>query len=232
MISNQGRGLIKLRLMKIINTSTKDKVYAAWLKSEFYRMKDNLSQDQIALIETPNFDDQAENAQRENLILNVYGRKPIMDHVPVDIIWYEVEIEKEDLENLYILAIWDWFIDTGKTFKLSGVVKNLSSGHGHRISNFSPGAADHKLKIDEMLKVMDDNVQDIVMVSSSEGGPFTIIDGTHRSSLLAIKGSLPGTKAYLGIALDLSKCVWAPEWENYEQNLVELNRIVNGGHLW
>ena len=218
--------------MKIINTSTKDKVYAAWLKSEFYRMKDNLSEDQVTLIEAPNFDNAAENAKRENLILNVYGRKPIMDHVPTNIIWYEVEIEKEDLEKLYLLAIWDWFIDTGRTFKLSGVVKNLSSGHGHRISNFPPGAADHKVKIDEMLKAMDGNIQDIVMVSSSEDGSFTIIDGTHRSSLLAIKGSLTGTKAYLGVASDLSKCVWAPEWENYEQSLVELNRIVNEGHLW
>ncbi len=232
MISNQERGLIKLRLMKIINTSTKDKVYAAWLKSEFYRMKDNLSQEQIALIEKTNFDDQAENAQRENLILNVYGRKPIMDHVPVDILWHEVEIEKEDLENLYILAIWDWFVDTGRTFKLSGVVKNLSSGHGHRISNFPPGAADHKLKIDEMLKVMDKNVQGIVLISSSKDGPFTIIDGTHRSSLLAIKDSLLGTKAYLGIAADLSKCVWVPECENYEQTIAELNRVVNEGYLW
>ncbi len=218
--------------MKIINTSTKDKVYAAWLKSEFYRMKDNLSPEQIALIETPNSDNQLENAQRENLILNVYGRKPIMDHVPVDVIWHEVEIEKEDLENLYILAIWDWLIDTGRTFKLSGVVKNLSSGHGHSISYFPPGAADHKVKIDEMLKVTDDHIQDIVLISSSKDGPFTIIDGTHRSSLLAIKGSLPGTKAYLGIAADLSKCVWAPEWENYEQSLAELNRIVNEGYLW
>lgn len=218
--------------MKIINTSTKDKVYAAWLKSEFYRMKNNLSQEQTALIEKPNFDVQAENAERENLILNVYGRKPIMDHVPIGIIWHEVEVEKEDLENLYILAIWDWFLDTGRTFKLSGVVKNLSSGHGHRIPNFPPGAADHKVKIDEMLKVTDKNIQDIVLISSSKNGPFTIIDGTHRSSLLAIKGSLPGTKAYLGIATDLSKCAWAPGWENYEQTLAELNRIVNAGQLW
>ncbi|QQG43411.1 MAG: hypothetical protein HYW45_00120 [Candidatus Daviesbacteria bacterium] len=218
--------------MKIINTSTKDRMYTAWLKSEFYRMKDTLSQEQIGLIETPNFNDQAENEQRENLILNIYGRSPIMDHVPTAITWYEVEIEEKDLENLYLLAIWDWFIDTGRTFKLSGVSKNLSSGHGHRISNFPPGAADHKIKIDEMLKVMNDNVQDIVMISSSKDGPFTIIDGTHRSSLLTIKGGLPGTKAYLGVASDLSKCVWAPEWENYEQNLAELNRIVNEGYLW
>ncbi|OGE31831.1 hypothetical protein A2631_01745 [Candidatus Daviesbacteria bacterium RIFCSPHIGHO2_01_FULL_44_29] len=218
--------------MKIVNTSTKDKVYEAWLKSEFYRMKDSLSPEQVDIIENPNLDNRSENEQRENLIFNIYGRKPIMDHVPTDITWHEVEIEEKDIENLYLLAIWDWFIDTGKTFKLSGVLKNLSSGHGHRISNFPPGAADHKVKIDEMLKTPDTGVQDIIMISASETGPFTIIDGTHRSSFLTIKGGIPGTKAYLGIAPDLSKCVWAPEWEGYQQNILELNRIVDEGYLW
>ncbi len=218
--------------MKIFTISSKEKVYAAWLKSEFYRMKDKLNSEQITLIENPNFNSQIENEQRENLILNVYGRKPIMDHVPDELTWHEVEIEGKDLENLYILAIWDWFVDTGKTFKLSGVPKNLSSGHGHRVSNFPPGAADHKVKIDEMLKVPNSDIQDIIMISTSDKGPFTIIDGTHRSSLLAIKGNLPGTKAYLGISTDLSKCIWAPEWENYKQGLFELNRLVDGGYLW
>lgn len=218
--------------MKIINTSTKDKVYAAWLKSELYRMKDDLGQEQINLIEMPDFNSPTENAQRENLILNVYGRKPIMDHVPTDIVWHEVEIEENDFKKLHLLAVWDWFVDTGKTFKLSGVPKNLSSGHDHRIPNLSPGAADHKTKIDQMLEKDDEDIQDIIMISSSKEGPFTIIDGTHRSSLLAIRGSISGTKAYLGIAADLSKCLWTTEWENHTQRMSELNQFIYGGLLW
>ncbi|HSX19026.1 MAG TPA: hypothetical protein VLE91_02720 [Candidatus Saccharimonadales bacterium] len=218
--------------MKIVSTSSKDRVYGAWLKSELYRMKEKLSSEQLGLIENPDFNNPAENEQRENTILDVYGRRPIMDSVPTNVIWHEVEIEEKDLENLYLLAIWDWFIDTGKTFKLADVPNNLSSGHGHRISNFPPGAADHKAKIDKMLKKEGKAVQDIIMISSSEDGPFTIIDGTHRSSLLAIKGNIPGTKAYLGISSDLSKCVWVSEWEKYEESIAELNKVASEGYLW
>lgn len=195
-------------------------------------MENKLTPEQITFIKKPNFGNKEENAQRENLLLNIYGRKSIMDHVPDETSWHEVEIEKNDLNNLCILMIWDWFIDTGRTFKLLEVPFNLSSGHGHHVSNFPPGAADHKVKIDEMSKAMDENIQDIVIISTSENGPFTIIDGTHRSSLLAIKGKVPGTKAYLGIANDLSQCVWTPEWVNYQQSIAELNRLVDGGYLW
>ncbi len=218
--------------MRILRTTTKDKVYSAWLKSELYRMKNNLTPEQVKVIENPNFGDSQENLQREDLILNVFGRSAIINYIPSDITWHEVSIEKADLETLYILAIWDWFIDTGKTFKLSGIPANLSNGHGHRVSNFPPGAADHKSKIDTMAQTMTGNIGDIIMISSTQTGPFTIIDGTHRSSLLAINGNLSGVGAYLGIANDLSQCVWAPEWSGYQDSLTELNQLVDGGHLW
>lgn len=218
--------------MRVHSISTKDKVYAAWLKSELYRMRSHLTLQQINLIENPNFDSEQQNLERETLLLDVYGRRPIMDHIPTEIEWHEVEIEERDLGDLHILAIWDWFLDTGRNYKLSNVPANLRSGHGHRITNFPPGAADHKSKIDEMSQAMDHNIQDIVMITSSQRGPFTIIDGTHRSSLLTIRGNLAGTRAYLGITSDLSQCVWAPEWVNYQASIEELSQAADQGHLW
>lgn len=195
-------------------------------------MKDRLNSEQLKLIEESNLENEEENLQREKLLFGTYGRSAILNHVPTTINWHKVEIEREDLDKLYILMIWDWFVDTERTFKLSEVPSNLSSGHGHKISNFPPGAADHKAKIDEMSHVMNNTVQDIIMISASERGPFTIIDGTHRSSLLAVRGQVSGIRAYLGIAKDLSKCVWTPEWDNYQQSLIELNQLVDGGFLW
>lgn len=218
--------------MKIHGTTPKDKVYHAWLKSELYRMRSQLTSSEITAIETPDFDNNQQNLQRENLLLNTFGRSAIMNHIPSNIVWHEVSIEKCDVDNLYILAIWDWFLDTGKTYKLSQIPTHLSSSHGHRISNFPPGAADHKTKIDAMSQSGIGNIQDIIMISSSQAGPFTIIDGTHRSSLLTINNNLIGTNAYLGIATDLSQCVWAPEWINYQESIAELTRMVNEGHLW
>lgn len=156
--------------MRILVPSTKNKVYLAWLRSELYRTRDSLTQEEIQIIEKP------------------------------------------DLDNTEVPA-------------------NLSISRGHRVSNFPP-AADHKTKIEAMAQSINSNIQDIIMISSSHAGPYTIIDGTHRSSLLAMRGILPGTKAYLGVANDLSQCVWTQEWVNYQNTIVELNRLVDAGHLW
>lgn len=217
--------------MRILVPATKNKVYSVWLKSELYRMGDSLTQEEIQIIENPDLDNVDENSEREDLLLNKYGRVAILDKLPQEVIWYEVSIEDNDLDNLYILAIWDWFLDSGRTFKLSEVPANLSTSRGHRVSNFPP-AADHKTKIEAMAQSINDNIQDIVMISSNQSGPYTIIDGTHRSSLLTINGNLSGTRAYLGVANNLSQCVWTQEWVNYQNSIAELNRLVDEGYLW
>jgi len=51
--------------MKIINPTSKHHMYAAWLKSELFRMKTDLTPEQIKLIEQPNFDNPDENEQRK-----------------------------------------------------------------------------------------------------------------------------------------------------------------------
>jgi hypothetical protein len=195
-------------------------------------MKGGLTEEEIRVIENPNLEIDEENSRRENLLFNTYGRSAILDKLPDKINWYKGSLEESDLDNLYILAIWDWFLDTGKTFRLSLIPSNLSSSHGHRVSNFPAGAADHKSKIEEMAQSMSGNFGDIVAIGSSKTGPYTIIDGTHRASLLTMSGGLIGTLVYLGVASDLSQCVWTPEWLNYKESLSELNRLVDEGHLW
>lgn len=210
--------------------SNQNRVYLAWLKSELYRMRQSLTSEEIGLIERANLNNQAENLKREDLLLNKFGRVAILQHVPKSE-WHDVIIEENDLDRLYILAIWDWFVDTGRTFKLSEVPHNLTHHHGHRIANFPP-AADHKKHIEEIAKSINDEVRDIIMISSSKSGPFTIIDGTHTAGLLVMNDKLTGINGYLAIANDLSQCVWAPEWSGYDNNIKELNRLVNQGYLW
>ena len=93
-------------------------MYAAWLKSELFRMKPDLTSEQIKLIEQADLDSPQENSERENLIFNVYGRSAILDKVPSSLDWFEGEIESDDLENIFILPVFDWYLDTGGTFEL------------------------------------------------------------------------------------------------------------------
>lgn len=216
--------------MKTIGFTNKDRVYLEWIRSEMFRITDPTPLE-LELVNNPNLQDENHNGLREQLLLDKLGRRAILDKVPKDINWREVIIEGGDLSDLYVLAIWDWFLDTGKTFKLSAVPSSISSGHGHRVSNFPP-AADHKEKLEEMIRSGASNLGGIVMIGQSELGPFTIIDGTHRSSLLVLSNRLHGTRAFLGITPDLSQCVWTPEWAGYQNMLHELNRLVTDGHLW
>ena len=218
--------------MKVIGEVPEAKVILYWLVSELYRLKGELTVDQINIIKYPDLENVEQNTLRKELLYDKFGSSAILDSVPKNINWHEVEIEEVDIEKIYLLAIWDWFLDTGKTYKLSDIPTHLSSPHGHRVTNFPP-PLDHKKKIEEMSNSLQGEIADIVMIATNtDAGPFTVIDGTHRSSLLAIRGQLPGTKAYLGISPDLTQCVWPPEWDNYQRSLDELNKLVDDGYLW
>jgi len=69
----------------------------------------------------------------------------------------------------------------------------------------------HFEKIAEMLRDNVDTDGIIIISTNPEHGPYTIIDGTHRSSMLIRQNKLAGAKAFLGISKDLSQCIWSVE---------------------
>lgn len=218
--------------MIVLNPTTKDKVYLAWLKSELYRKLLELTSEEIALIENPDLENELENNKRENLLLHKYGRSAILDKLPSDLEWSEVEVEDHDLDKIFILPVLDWFMDTGKTFQLKNVPLNLSPSRGHRIATFPQMPTTHHQKIQEMLSSPDLAKGDIIIISSSNDGPFTIIDGTHRSSVLQIRNSLPTTKGFLGVKDDLTNCFWSIERATIQNDLQEMNQLADQQIIW
>lgn len=218
--------------MIILNPTKRDKVFLAWLKSELYRKRSDLTAEEVASIEGANLEDETENSKREDLLLHKYGRSAIIDKLPGDLDWFEIEIEDQDLDRVFILPVLDWFMDTGKTFQLKNVPSNLSPNRGHRLANFPQMPTTHHQKIQEMTASSDVGKDDIIMISSSNSGPFTIIDGTHRSSVLQIRGGLPATKGFLGIKEDLTGCLWSIERATIQNDLEEMTRLAHQGIIW
>ena len=135
--------------MKIINPTSKHHMYAAWLKSELFRMKTDLTPEQIKLIEQPNFDNPDENEQRKHLLFTVYGRSAILDKIPTELDWFEAEIENKDSSGIFILPVFDWFMDTGGNFQLTNVQRHLSPNRGYCLKSIdSPTEVHHFNKID------------------------------------------------------------------------------------
>jgi hypothetical protein len=219
--------------MKVLKPTTKHHMYAAWLKSELFRTKPDLTVEQIKLVEQPDLDNSQENNGRENLILNVYGRSAILNEIPNSLDWYEGEIESTDVDNLFILPVFDWYLDTGSNFQLKNVPQHLSPNRGYRLNNDPPAIVHHHSKIDTMSKEPNLNVDDIVLISSSQqGAPLTIIDGTHRASLLIKDGKLIGSKVYLGVGSGLQGCIWTVERRDFAQHLFNLQQLVQVGAMW
>ncbi len=218
--------------MKIVRAIDKHNVYAKWLQSELYRVRESLTPTEITLIETPDLQNENDNAQREDILLNKYGRSAILQRIPINITWHEIEIETADTEQIYVCPVFDWFLDTGRTFKLSNTIEHLAPNRGWNFSLTNNGNVAHHQKITEMT-ASPQSYEDIVMISTAiTDKPFTIIDGTHRATFLHRNNNLTGTKGFLGIADNLSQCMWSVERATFQNDLQELNQIANDGKLW
>lgn len=217
--------------MKAIKQTDKHHVYSAWLKSETYRMND-LTPEEIALINNPDLNNEQQNSAREELLFNRFGRVAILEKIPSDLDWFEGELEEGDIDNLYMLPVFDWFMDTGRTFQLKNVINHLSPNRAHLIYNGQLTPVVHHKMIGEMDKALDDKIQDIVLVTSGNNdAPFTIIDGTHRSSLLMRRGTIVGTKVFFGKG-DMTNCFWSVERNDFQNHVAELNRLTLQGAMW
>lgn len=217
--------------MKARKSTTKHHVYLGWLRSELYRKKDELSDDELSIIEQPDLKDDKENAARETLLLHKYGRSAIIDKLPGQIVWHEAIVEKKSKDKMFILPVLDWFMDTGKTFQLKDVETNLSSKRGHRLPNY-PHMPNHHKKIYEIVNSKKPATGRIIAISTSTDGPYTVIDGTHRSSALDIQGKLHNAPAFLGVAENLSNCIWSIERKDIDTEIMKFNSCANSGLIW
>lgn len=218
--------------MIIVKSSDKNRVYLAWLKSELYRVRSKLTDEEIRFIETPDMENEDENRRREQILLYKYGRIAILERLPSKIDWFETEIEQEDIDEIYIVPVWDWFLDTGKTFKMTRALDHMSKHRGHRIPDQPQITITHHEKVEKMF-LSEDNPQDITMISSSiKDSPFTIIEGVHRSITLYKKNKLQGTKGFLGISDELSGCMWSIERTDMQGHINGLNQLVDAGIIW
>lgn len=219
--------------MKTTHNVTKHVVYSTWLLSELYRVKSTLTDAEIAIIENPNLQNPNENIKRENLLYNTYGRSAILKTLPSDVAWHEVIIESDDVNKIYILPVFDWFMDTGKTFKLADTKDNLAPNRGYDLGPLQKEGVTHYQQIEEMAAANRPQDNSIIMISSTtSSGPYTIIDGTHRATFLNRKNQLESTKGFLGVSSNLSTYIWSIERSNIQESLRELNQYAEAGMLW
>ena len=194
--------------MKILKRSNENQVILKWLQSELYRMKAHLQSEELELINNSNLKSDIDNQARKKLLFHRYGRGAILEKIPTISEWFETEIEEIDVKKLYILPVFDWFLDTGGTFKFIDVIDNLAPNRGYEFNNQISQKILHYKKIQEMLEKPLTDLDGVVIITSSiADGLYTVIDGTHRTSALIKKKELVGLKTYTGVSRNLSNCI-------------------------
>jgi hypothetical protein len=169
--------------MQEVRASSLEEVILAWLRSEWFGLDCGTPSDRT-IIDNANLADGGENARRKWLLRH---RNLILDEIPPCAPAYRVLIEEADLPNLYIIPTGDWYLDTGRSFRVIDTPANLRPGrsadprlglgpieHYKKVRAISQYMSSHGTALDEAL----------ILISPTAAGPYTVIDGTHRAAAL------------------------------------------------
>ena len=156
--------------MKTLKQVTFDEVVQAWLQAEwslpnFDNIREKIS---IDLINGRNFDNQADNQLRLNILRAL--RSPMIDSLPQDITWYVASYDKDDIQRTYIVPSNDWGAVSSNTYHPLKIMENLhlDDGHAKKINSIKSSLG--KENLDKRL----------ILISSDLSSTLTIIEGNHR----------------------------------------------------
>ena len=145
---------------------------------------------------------------------------------------YRIKELSQDELNIIYNPVYDWFLDTGRTFELKNIISHLAPNRGFNLDGGINNEVIHFNQIEEISRDLKGNINDIILISSNiSSGKFTIIDGTHRASVLMQRNSLTGTKIFIGTG-NMENCGWSVEKRNFNKAITEFNDYVREGKLW
>lgn len=158
-------------------------------------------------------------------------RSEILDPLPNECSYVEAQLEASDIDDLYLVPCYDWYFDSGSTFRLRATLEHLAVGRGSTV--FGPAAIRARLE-------QHGSGGEHLIVTSREPRkpPCTIIDGTHRAAaLLQMEEDRPGStlpwNAILITSPRMSDYCWHIESRQAQEVLSTIYpRYVAEGRLW
>ena len=186
--------------MQFLDETSREEIIFAWLRSESHKLPGGAPDSE--LIENFDRSNVNQNAARERLLRKDF-REPILKDLPLNASARRVLIEEADLPKLYIIPTPEWYPDTGDTFKLTSTAGSLRRGRRMSIPAYRTGSIGVYHTVQEKMKYLRGydamNTEELlVLVSPTEDGPYTIIDGNHRAALSSARIMGPGRCHDLG----------------------------------
>jgi O-antigen/teichoic acid export membrane protein len=192
-----------LRLRRLL---TEEEVMAEFLRSEFHHPEfDDYRQEFQELVQRPNLNSSRENALRRALLF--LRRGPMWRELPADTKWFEVELERDDLERIRFFPRAQWRRAAQGSFYLKDVVERM------RPKMKELGDDDFFRKLQLLSHSVEENLMNptVLLIGVDDTGPLTILDGNHRMAAAMLGQSAPVLDRFrfiCGFSLQMTRCCW------------------------
>ena len=192
-----------LRLRRLL---TEEEVMAEFLRSEFHHPEfDDYRHEFQELVQRPNLNSSRENALRQALLF--LRRGPMWRELPADTKWFEVELERDDLERIRFFPRAQWRRAAQGSFYLKDVVERM------RPKLKESGNDDFFCKLQLLSHSVEQNLINptVLLIGVDNTGPLTILDGNHRMAAAMLGQSAPVLDRFrfiCGFSLQMTRCCW------------------------
>ena len=212
--------------MKRTRRATEAEVIAEFLKNEFYEEEFHHDRDRFEhLVMDADVTDEYQNALRRALLFRRRGH--MWRELPPDTQWWEIQLEAQDLEKVFVFPRAHWRKLADGDFRLPVVVDRI------RARRFPGKIADFISKIQSLsyhLRFATGS-SSVMLIGIDEHQPMVIIEGNHRltAALLNSPGLLENRfRVYFGVSPKMTQSCW------YRTNFPNLVRYAKNRlrHLW
>jgi len=209
LISNGSEGYMR-RIQRI----TEHEVIAEFLKSEFYHQEFvSYRRSFEHLVFQGDVTDTNENALRHALLYRRRGH--MLQELPVDTEWWEVQVELSDMKSIRVIPRAQWRRVASGSFLLCEVAERIRTQH------FTGSARECAKKVHAISLSLRrrENLGCVLLIGIDESNAFTILDGNHRlTSALLECSSVPKDqlRVVCGFSPRMYECCW------YETNIPNL----------
>ena len=171
--------------MRIVRTVTEAEAIGEFLKNEFYEADYNVDRDQWEqIVLHPDYTNAYENAVRRALLFRRRGH--MWRELPPDTQWHEVRLEPADMDRIHVFPRAQWSKISNGSYCIGDIVRRIRERR-HR------DVGDHVIgKIQQLryrLQIDTHGSSTVLLISTDEKSPATILEGNHRLTAAMLVGS-------------------------------------------
>ena len=166
-------------------------------------------------------------AERESRALKdiKYERGHILKYLPLDIQWFNVTIQIEQIKRFYVINAIPWTILSEDTKLLRRTAENIVCGKFEQNTNPQIKSACEKIKGMMSTKFRVAEFKPILIAQSTDSKTVvddpTLIDGNHSATVLyshlfvnnipsMIEGDVMTLDSFIGLSKTMASCRWMP----------------------